>query len=171
MKKLTNWILAGIVAVGAFLFGFLMRQPKINKLKDQVIILQNNNQSLQAFHQRNQEQFRDLLVQHKALKAYNFIKKSASEEKLKENLVMQYALKNYFDLLFKRIKHEQDLDENEIVFFNAYEKVIDGRKISASDMVKIKDFIFKRHSDELNSFTECDCTAVFEELKGLSLSS
>jgi hypothetical protein len=101
MKKFVFWILGCLLTIGTFLLGFLIRQPKINKLKKQVVILQKDNNILLDLCQSKQAEFRELLVQHKALKALNFRKKTASKEKLKENLILQYALRNYLELLFK----------------------------------------------------------------------
>jgi hypothetical protein len=164
MKKLTYWILGGLITALAFLTGFLIRQPKVNKLKKQVERLQNDNGNLLNLYQSQQAKFRELLVQHKALKALNFRKKTASKEKLEENLIWQYAIKDYLKLLFKRGKHEQELEKAEIKFFNAFEQVIDGKKISTSDKVKIREYVLHRHSGEIKALKECDCSAVFQEL-------
>ena len=40
MKKAIYWIIGGLIALGSFLLGFLIRQPQINKLKKQVELLQ-----------------------------------------------------------------------------------------------------------------------------------
>jgi hypothetical protein len=66
------------------------------------------------------------------------------------------------------INTNSELEKGEITFFNAYEKVIDGKNISTSDKVKIRDYILNRHSVEINELNECDYSMVFRELKTLT---
>ena len=139
MKKALYWIVGGLIAVFSFLLGFLIRQPQINKLKKQVELLQKDNSKLIALIENKQNEFKELLVQHKALKALQHRKRVASKELLAENLVMQYAIREYLSLLLKRVKYEQELTKEEILFFDSFEKVIDGKKLSTADKVKIRD--------------------------------
>ena len=166
MKKIIYWILGLLGAIGGFLFGFLLRQPGINKLKKQIVLLQKDNGRLLDLCQSQHEEFCNLLVQHKALKAFSFRKKASSKEKLRENLILQYAIKAYIELLLIRVKHEQELSKSEISFFNAFDNVIDGKKLSTSNMAKIRDFVLEHQSTEIDSLKECDYTLVFQELNG-----
>ena len=164
MNKLFYWIWGVLIALFGFLFGFLIRQPKINKLKKQIERLHDDIGRLQKLCQNQQDNFKNLLIQHKALKALSFRKKAASKEKLKENLILQYAIRDYLELLLKRVKCNQELSKVEIAFLKASEKIIDGKTLSTSDKVKIKDFTLNRHSTEINNLQECDYTMVFQEL-------
>ena len=89
MKKIVYWLLGVLIAIFSFLTGFLIRQPKINKLKKQVELLQKDNRKLIEMITDKQQNYQELLVQHKALKALQFRKKSAIKEQMIENLVMQ----------------------------------------------------------------------------------
>lgn len=164
MKKLIYGIISVLLMIGSFLLGFLIRQPKINKLKKQVELLQKDNSRLIAIAKKQQKEFQELLVQHKALKALQFRKKSASKEQLTENLVMQYAIREYLNLLLKSVKYEHKLEKEEILFFNAFEKFIDGKKLSASDKVKIRDHIMEHYGFEVKQLKECEYASVMEEL-------
>ena len=165
MKKLVYWILGGLLAAGSFLFGFLIRQPKINKLKKQMELLQKDSSRLQELCQSQQDDFRNLLLQHKALKAFNFRKKANSKDKLQENLILQYAIRDYLELLVKRVKHEQELSKDEITFFNASENVIEGKKLTTNNKVKIRDFVLERHSTDIKGLQECDYTPILQKMK------
>ena len=107
MKKAMYWIIGGLIGIGSFLLGFLIRQPQINKLKKQVELLQKDNSKLIGLIEARQAEYKELLVQHKALKALQHRKKAASKELLAENLVMQYAIREYLSLLLKRVKYER----------------------------------------------------------------
>lgn len=168
MKKPLCWIIGGLSAISIFLFGFLIRQPQINKLRKQVELLHKDNSRLLKLCKTLQNDYRELFIQHKSLKVYQLMKKNASMEKLKENLIMQYALNSYMELLRKRVKYEQELTKSEIVFFNAIENFIDGKKLSTGDKIKIRDFILGRYSDEINSLRECDYKAILQELDNYS---
>lgn len=168
MKKISYWIIGLFSAIGMFLLGFLIRQPQINKLNKRVEHLLEDNNRLQGLCETYQNNFRELLIQHKALKIYNLIKKNASIEKISENLIMQYALNSYMELVLKRVKYEQKLTKSEIAFFNAFENFIDGKKLSIGDKTKIRNFILGRYSAEIKSRKECDYTVILQELGNYS---
>lgn len=169
MKKIIYGIIGFFLMLGGFLTGFLIRQPKINKLKKQIELLQKDDRKLIEMINEMRQNYQELLVQHKALKALQYRKKLAIKEKITGNLVMQYAIKAYLTLLLKSGRYEQKLEKDEIVFFEAFEKVIDGKNISTSDKVKIRDYIMEHYGKEIKQLKECEYTAVFEELKNKSV--
>lgn len=168
MKKLLYSLLAILICIGAFLTGFLIRQPKINKMEKQVETLQKDNSRLVSLFELKQNEYRELLVQHKALKALQFRKKAELHDKMTESISMQYAIKDYVSLLIKRVKHGQELTKEEIIFFNAFEKVIDGKNISTNDKVKILSYVKTQHDTEIRQLKECNFTPMFIELKANS---
>ncbi|MGN0179143.1 MAG: hypothetical protein ACI4DY_06855 [Monoglobaceae bacterium] len=169
MKKIIYGIIGFFLMLGGFLTGFLIRQPKINKLKKQIELLQKDDRKLIEMINEMRQNYQELLVQHKALKALQYRKKLAIKEKITGNLVMQYAIKAYLTLLLKSGRYEQKLEKDEIVFFEAFEKVIDGKNISTGDKVKIRDYIMEHYGNEIKQLKECEYTAVFEELKNKSV--
>ena len=136
MKKAIYWILGLLIGLFGFITGALIRQPQINKLKEQVKLLQKDNRRLLALINGQQQEYQNLLVEHKALKALQFRKKAKSKERLEENLIMQYAIRAYLVLLLKSGRHGQKMEKVEIVFFNAFEKAINGKNLSTGDKVK-----------------------------------
>ena len=112
-------------------------------------MLQQDNSKLLKLIDENRQNYQELLIQHKALKALQFRKKAALKEQLTESLVMQYAIKEYLSLLLKSGKYNNELEKHEIIFFNAFEKFIDGKKISTSDKVKIRDYITEKYKNEI----------------------
>ena len=91
--------------------------------------------------------------------------KSEIKEQMTENLVIQYAIREYLTLLLKSGRNEQKLDKDEIVFFKAFEKVIDGKKLSTSDKVKIRDYIMEHYGHEIKQLKQCEYAAVMAELQ------
>lgn len=167
MKKLIYAIIAALIAIGSFLTGFLIRQPKINKLKKQIEMLQQDNSKLLNLIEESRQKYQELLIQHKALKALQFRKKSALKEHITETLVMQYAIKEYLTLLLKSGKYNNELEKSEIIFFNAFEKFIDGKKVSTSDKVKIRDYITEKYKTEIKHLKECEYSPVIDDLNAI----
>lgn len=164
MKKLIYWIGGLLIGLFCFIAGALIRQPQINKLKEQVKLLQKDNRRLLALVNGQQQEYQNLLVEHKALKALQFRKKAKSKERLEENLTMQYAIRAYLVLLLKSGRHGQKMEKAEVVFFNAFEKVINGKKLSTSDKVKIRDYIMEHHKADIKALRECEIAPVLQEL-------
>ena len=63
MKKILSWIWIPIAALAVFFTGFFVRQPKINKLKNQVISLQKQLGNLQNKMIGYQDSFDNLYIQ------------------------------------------------------------------------------------------------------------
>jgi len=75
-------------------------------VKKKLILLEKDNSKLIGMMEELQSDYKDLLVQHKALKALQHRKqKAATKDQMESNLVMQYAIKEYIALLLKRVKH------------------------------------------------------------------
>ncbi len=168
MKRLTNWIIGVLSAGLLILFGCLIRQPKMNRLKKQLELLQKDNGKLQILINSQKKEFRELLVQHKTLKAFSLIKRTSSKDRITENLVMQYGLKAYVDLLLKRVKCEQKLTKSEISFFCAYERFINGNSLSTLDKEKIKKYILEHYATDIKNLKECDDATILQAVHSFS---
>jgi len=168
MKKIYFWILSALLAIAAFFGGFFIRQPKINKLKKQVEILQSDINKLLSLCKKQKTDFQELLIQHKSLKAINFKKRSAAKEKLRENLIGQYALKEYIELLILRVRESKELSKEELTFFNAYEKAMNGKPSSATQ-VKVQNYIISKYATELKKLKECDCESAINNLSNMKV--
>ncbi|MDD2493090.1 MAG: hypothetical protein PHD85_01595 [Bacilli bacterium] len=96
-----------------FFTGFLVRQPKINKLKKQIETLQKQLSSLQDKMLGYQTLVDNLLLQYKGLKVMQLKKKAEMKGMLEENFVLQYGMKAYLNLLLNRVKNNKKLDEEE----------------------------------------------------------
>ena len=165
MKKLLGLIWAPLLAIGAFFAGFLIRQPKINKLKKQIVVLQTQIESIQDKMIGYQESFDNLLVQYKGLKVLQLRKKAEYEGKLKDNLVLQYGMKDYLNLLIDSVKHNRKLSSIELSFYQAFDDILEGKQVGASDFAKIKKYVLEKHSGEISALKPCDCTYEFRKIQ------
>lgn len=167
MKKLYFWILSALLAVAAFFGGFFFRQPKINKLKKQVELMQKDISKLESLRLKQKEDFQELLIQHKSLKAINFKKRAIAKEKIRGNLIEQYALKEYIDLLILRVREHRELSKEELMFFNAYEKAMNSGKTSSATQVKVQNYITSKYEAEIKKLKECDSASSISDLNNM----
>lgn len=165
MKKILNWVTGGFLVVGGFFIGVLVRQPRINKLKKQIKILQKQLAALQDKMIGYQEAFDALLIQYKGLKVLQLKKRAECEGKLKDNLILQYGMKDYLTLLFDIVKNGRKLSKEEIVFFESFENVIEGKEISEKTFMKIKEFVITRHKNEIAALEHCNCSLEFQRIQ------
>ena len=169
MKKLYFWILSALLAVAAFFSGFFLRQPKINKLKKQFELMQKDINKLETLRLKQKEDFQELLIQHKSLKAINFKKRAIAKEKMRGNLIEQYALKEYIDLLILRVREHKELSKEELMFFNAYEKAMNSGKTSSAIQVKVQNYITSKYETEIKKLKECDSASSISDLNNIKV--
>ena len=107
----------------------------------------------------------ELLIKYKALGALQFKKKSVEKENIQGLLIYQYGAKEYLGMLIDSVKHGIEMPKEAIGFFKAFDKVIDGEKVSDSDWKKIKEYIFVKHRKDIDGLAECDYTELIKELE------
>jgi hypothetical protein len=163
-KKIS--IIAGLLAGAAlFIAGFFARQPVINKLQNQVKELQKETERLNQLRDAQHRELGELLIKYKAMGALQFKKKSVEKENIKGLLIYQYGAKEYLGLLINSVKHGIEMPKEAIGFFNAFDKVIDGEKVSYSDRKKLKEYIFIKHRKDIDGLVECDDVDLIKELE------
>ncbi|MBQ9979342.1 MAG: LapA family protein [Clostridia bacterium] len=169
MKK-DNLLMSILLALFTFLgviFGLLLMQPKINKLRKQVKNLQENTERLLELERKHNNDFANLLLQYKGLKALQIKKKTEMKEKMRETLVLEYGLKEYLDILYKRVKEKVELSQDEIKFYKSYDNVVEGNKLSRSDMEHIRKFIIDKYAINIDKLIECDCSESINRLENI----
>ena len=50
------------------------------------------------------------------------------------------------------------------MFFDTFEKAIDGKELKAIDFAKVREYVMDKHSLSIKKLKECDYTAVLNEL-------
>lgn len=165
MKKVIGWLLLPLTLLVGFFTGFLVRQPKINKLKKQIETLQKQLSTLQDKMIGYQTSFDNLLLQYKGLKVMQLKKKAEMKVMLEENLVLQYGMKAYINLLLDRVKNGKKLEDSELAFYKSFDNVIEGKKIGHSDLETIKKYVLTKYRGQISSLVACDCSAEFKKLE------
>lgn len=176
MKTLINWIVKHIdkiiialsALVGGTIFGTLIRQPQVNRLKKQIKRLQDGYEDIEKLYLSYNDTFNDMLIQYKGMKAFELKKKAETKKELTSCLIYQYGIKDYLNLLFDMIKKNKKLSSNERDFFFAFDGVLEGRDISKRDMETIKNYIESQHKNEIKNLISCDCDFEFEELNNFN---
>lgn len=165
MKKLLNWIWIPLAAIGGLFAGMMIRQPKINKLKKQVLSLQKQLSNLQDRMVGYQESFDNLLLQYKGLKVLQLKKRAEMKGKLEENLVLQYGMKAYLSLLLEKIKNGKKMEKDELSFYKAFDDVIEGKSLSSNQLSVVKDYVMSKYRGQINSLVVCDCSNEFKKIE------
>jgi len=165
MKKILSWIWIPFAAIAGFFLGFFVRQPKINKLKKQVLSLQKQLNSLQTKMIGYQESFDDLYIQYKGLKVLQLKKKAEYEGKLKDNLVLQYGMKAYLELLLDTVKKSRKLTDEEFAFYRAFDDVIEGKQVGKNSFSKIKEYVLSQYKHDINALKPCDCELIWQSIR------
>lgn len=165
MKKLMSYIVVALALLAGFFVGFFVRQPKINKLKAQIKHLQSEIIKLQALRDKQNETINRLLFDYKSLKVFSFSKRSKAKENIKEELALQYGAKEYLQLLLDRANTKRNFTNEEKVFYNAFDGVIDGKKVSDKDLERIKAYIFNKYRKEIEKLIPCDYNELITEIE------
>lgn len=152
-------------AVAGVVAGVILRQPEINKLQKQVKVLQDRLQEMEEVVKKQNADIATLLVQRESLKIYQFIKRQQLDGQIRELLVEQYAAADYINLLIGRIKGGPDLTDEEILFYRAYKKQIDDKRVSEEERQTVDAYVYKRHGTEIGRLEPCDTQVVFDELR------
>lgn len=163
----TSTIVAVLISVlGGAAAGALSRQPEINRLKAQVRKLQAEVERLQNVIRMKDRQIKQLLVQYKGLKAYQFNARNKARNYTRGALIFQYAYKEYLGLLMRSVDTGKvKLSQEETIFFNIFDKVIDGQQVSDSEKEAIKEYILYRYKTQIDNLQECDCSGMVEKLR------
>ena len=165
MKKILSWIWIPLAAIFGFFAGFFVRQPKINRLKKQIETLQKNLVAIQSKMENYQNSFDNLLIHYKGLKVLQLKQKAEYENKLKDNLILQYGIKDFLALLLDTVKNERKLNSEELAFYKAFDDVIEGKQVDKTTFSTIKTYVINNHKREINALKPCDCNIEFEMIQ------
>lgn len=165
MKKLVSIIAFALALLAGFFVGFFVRQPKINKLKAQIKRLQSEIIKLQALRDKQNETISRLLLDYKSLKVFSFSKRSKAKDNIKAELILQYGAKEYLQLLLDRANTKRKFSNEEKVFFNAFDGVIEGKKVPDNDLNKIKAYILNKYRKEIEKLISCDYNEQITEIE------
>ena len=158
--------IGGALGAGAGLIvGVLIRQPEINKLKRQVKSLQAQVDALQEAVGAQKEEIAALLLKLKTLKIHQVIRSHEIKNEIREALLVQYASKDYLQLLLECAKGAHQMDKDDVRFYSAYNKLLAEKKLSNNERSCINSYVSERHQAELSSLRECDVQPTLDEIR------
>lgn len=153
-----------LTGVGGLVIGALSRQPEINKLKEQVRVLQTQVSRLQATIHEQQRQIEELKIRVNTLKAWNFVEKRRALGITRGYLILQYGFKEYVELTILQARG-QSVSEEEQRFFNVFNLMITGSAIEEEDKAFIKLFISSRYRYQIENLIAMDDAAQNELIR------
>ena len=148
-------------AVGGLFVGALSRQPEITRLKKQAKILQQETERLQKLIEEQDRQIRSLKMQVNGLKGQQLIQALG---RTKGAVMHQYAFKEYIDLCCELVK-DKPTTEQEKLFFNIYENMLNGIEVNIEDKVFLKEYLLRRYGYQIQNMIVIDANDILDRLE------
>ena len=96
------------------------------------------------------------------------MKRSEARENIRGLLVFQYGVHDYFELLLKASRKEELLKED-VIFYNLFDKVIEGQEIVSEEKKAIREYVTYKHGSELRRMKECDNSEMILQIQNLDV--
>lgn len=168
-------IVVGILAfAGGTTFGALVRQPEINKLKEQVRCLENE---LSNMHNTVE----NLAVDIELIRLIQLVKDNPELTDLANKkingssptdfgvLVYSYTVKEYLELKAKYLLEKKDLTNEEVTFIDCF-TLFNQNRIDADKQLEIKkflkDYICEKYAEELSKKMFPNVSGVMKQVDG-----
>ena len=146
-------------------YSMLARQPEINVLHKQVRQLQAKAEELEETVRAQNDELSDLFQRYEALKAWNLFQRSELREQIKHSLTFQYAVNDFFSLMFERLDTGRDFTEDETAFYHAMSNMLDGRDLNAEQMECIKQYVNASHERQVARLEPCDSSESLKRIR------
>lgn len=172
-------VIWGIIAAGAsFLGGAAIRQPEINKLHNQIEILQEEICKLKAEVKRlnslvdeQNRQINVLTLKYHTMKSINFIEKVKAKNKAKGAVMYSYCMKQFLELKYNILNKEYYPDNDETLFMDSFNSLLEGRLGNSNEdiakMQHIKIYIRSIYASEIDSLEECPIQNTLKRIEGM----
>lgn len=154
-----------LTGAGGVIAGVMIRQPEVNKLQKQVKILQSDISALKNVVEEQNAEITELMMRYKALSIFQISKKREMKQELKEQLVCQYAARDYLTLMFECATADRKMTKDEIVFFKTYGKIIADNVIDDFEVEQLRPLVYAVHGPEIDSLQECDALPVLDMIQ------
>lgn len=165
LKKIKpeTWAKIAIGAAGGIVLGALIRQPEINKLKNVDKKALDENERLRLLIKSYHEEFHELKTRFEALKAYQLGEHIREYGDLLSYVMYQYAAKEYIELSRKTdVNKKIIIPEESKEFYFAFKEVINGKKLSSKHAKAIKEYIYPKYKNEIESLKECSFDEIWD---------
>lgn len=161
-----NWGKAVFLMAGALLGAGAMHlfdKNQKDNLQDQVKTLQDQVRRLEKLLKD-----RESIVEKLSLKLKLASMESAicANNNAKMRIILMYALKDYSEIYVKRI-NDQDIFENDFVFFKVMDDFIEGRNVSDRNIALIANRVLLRYGSQVEGYIEPDFADITRDLSDI----
>lgn len=158
-------LVGALCGAGGFVAGALVRQPEINKLQKQILCLQADVAELKQVAREQNDEIKQLLLNYRALGILSFKQKRELKDKIKNELICQYASYDYLVLLLDVVSTGKQMTPDEIKFYKQYGKMLEDNIIDQRELEILRPVIMEKHAREINAMKECDLQSVFDRIE------
>lgn len=154
-----------LCGVGGFVAGFLVRQPEINKLQEQVRCLQADVDQLTQVAREQNDEIEQLLVNYRAQSIFNFKQKKELRDSIQDELVCQYASNDYLTLLVDVVTTGKEMTTEEIDFYKQYGKMLEDNVVDQNELEVLRPMMMEKHGMQIQRLKGCDLQPVFGRIR------
>lgn len=150
-------LISGVFSLGIGIgLGMLIRQPEINALQKQVRKLQKMTDELKLVVEQLNDELAELIIRYQSLKAWQLLQKHSVRTDIREGLVIQYGMHDYFSLMLDRLKTGRDFMDDETAFYIAFSRKLDNKSLSEEQEECISSYVLSKHGREIRDMDQCD---------------
>ncbi len=139
-----------LTAAGGITIGVLSRQPEINRLKEQVRVLQREIETLRKAMQEQQRQINELKIRYSTLKVWNFAERQRTRGMTRGSLILHYGLRDYIELAVAQYRGKV-LEVDDLRFFNGFNVMVNDQALGEEEKSFVKEYITARHRYQIDN--------------------
>lgn len=136
-------------AVGGLVVGALVRQPEINRLKEQVRTLQKEIVRLQSVLKEQQRQINEFKIRLQTLKAHSFVERQRLQGITRGFLYLQYGFKEYVELTLQQARG-RELPESELAFYNIFNALMSEQEVGDEQKLLVARYVKDRYGYQID---------------------
>lgn len=164
-------VISGLLGLGiGFGLGALIRQPEINALQKQVRKLQKVAAELKIVVQQQNDELTELLIRYQSLKAWQLLQKHSLRTSIREGIVIQYGMHDYFSLMLDRLETGRDFMDDETAFYIAFSRKLDNKSLSEEQEECISSYVLSKHGREIREMDQCDVSLDIDLITAVGVS-
>lgn len=154
-----------LCGAAGFAAGFLVRQPEINRLQEQISCLQADVDQLTQAAEAQNDEIEQLLVNYRAQSVLSFKRRKEIRDSIQDELVCQYASNDYLTLLMDVVTSGRKMTAEEISFYKQYGKMLEDNAIDQRELEVLRPMMMEKHGSKIQRMKECDLQPVFERIR------
>lgn len=164
-------VISGVLGLGiGFGLGTLIRQPEINALQKQVRKLQKVADELKLVVQQQNDELTELIIRYQSLKAWQLLQKHGTRANIRERLVIQYGMHDYFSLMLDRLETGRDFLDDETAFYIAFSRKLDDKSLSEEQEECISSYVLSKHGRGIRGMGQCDVSLDIDLINAVGVS-